>query len=227
MRRLLRSGILGLVLWAAFPADALAVLGWLEKLSGPGDFVGPEFLVPFACYGERVFMDARQSGSASTPDAAAASRTLFPDWDCRRAKQDRFRAIFAVDLAALSTADSPIDYGDDPKPSVRLVWVMPTVMVPLHPTVRVGAGFGFGRFSGSNDVFDPFWRLMFQPVRVSVTPLRVFGRDRRLEILQVHIGLMMVVGDISASDFGGVGSLRESNEVVPHVEIAIDVARLF
>jgi hypothetical protein len=99
-------------------------------------------------------------------------------------------------------------------------------MVPVHPTVRVGAGFGFGRFSGSGDAFDPFWRALFQPVRISVTPLRVFGKRDWLEFLQIHGSALMILGDIRASDFGGTGPLRESNEIVPHVEIAIDLGLL-
>jgi hypothetical protein len=221
MRTLMRNGILAVALWAAFPTDALAVLGWLEKLSGPGPFTGVQVNVPFACYGtDRLDAPKR--------------KTIYADYDCRFAEEEH-PLVIAIDINRLTSNENTLTYVNidtRDRPDINVAMLVPNVSVSLKLGTRgrvldVGAGAGALFFSDSGHFFKSFWKPVLQPLRLGVKPLAWISENRRWEVLEVAFNATIIGGSLRAGDFGAVGGLDESNELVWNRAILIDFYKWF
>lgn len=242
MWTMIRGGLLGLFVLAFVPGDALAAVGWLEKLSGPGPFVGWQVNVPFACYG---FQDApwpaasegRASIDQTAPAAGGDQRQLRVNYDCLMASADNWSIKFAVDVGRLSSTENELPYpgvDDRLKPNVNALVLMPSASLSfgrftddMGSVIDVGVGVGAVRFSDDGNFFDAFWKPAFQPVRVAIRPLALFRKGVRWEFLEIGLNATIIGGEMTAADFGAAGSFQESNELVWNRAIRVDLFKLF
>lgn len=234
MRALIRAGLLMLLIWAALPSDAAAALGWIEKLSGPGPFIGWQVNVPFACY---VFND-QSTTAQEQPGSASGSRERFRiDYDCvSRARRQR-SIKFAIDIGRLSSKENELPYpGIDQrqKPGVNLLVLIPSASYSfgeyrdtMGNFLDVGAGIGAVRLSDEQDFFETFWRPAFQPVRLTLRPISLVKGDLRWEFLEIALNATILGGELTAADFGAAGSFQESNELLLNWGIRVDLYKLF
>ena len=236
MRAVMRRGILGLLLCAILPADANAALGWIEKLSGPGPFIGWQINIPFACY---VFDEATAAGqSESVKESAPGNQGHFRiDYDCvSRARRQR-ALKFAVDIGRLSSEENELPYPDldqRQKPGVNLLVLIPSVAYSfgeyrdtMGNFLDVGAGIGVIRVSDEQNFFETFWRPAFQPLRLTLRPLSLVKGDLRWEFLEIALNATILGGELTAADFGAAGSFQESNEFLLNWGIRVDLYKLF
>ena len=230
MRTLMRGGIVGIVLWALLPTDAAAAIGWLEKLSGPGPFVGVMVPVSLACYGENL-----DTGTAAQPNQGQAGREpdlgLFVDFqDCLDANTRGPRVTFAVQFGRLWSQDNNLPYAGVPRgeePGVRIFLLIPAISTPVTRFLDVGAGLGFAHFSAEADAFDGFVRGAIQPVRLTVKPLSFFKLGRRWESVELRLNATVFTGRFTASDFGATGPFDERGELLWERILYVDVLKLF
>jgi hypothetical protein len=219
MRTLIRTALLSVVLVAGFPSDALAVLGWLEKLSGPGPFTGVQVNIPFACYGK---------------EDEGERKEIHADYDCDSAV-DRHPLVIAIEIGRLTSAENGLTYANlDPRdrPDVNAVMLIPNVSIPLKLGTRgrlvdVGAGVGVLFFSDDRQFFKSFWKPALQPLRFSIKPLAWISEQRRWEFLEIEFNGTIIGGDLTSSDFGAIAGLDESSEFVWNRAILIDLYKWF
>jgi len=240
MRTMLRGGILGLVFWAALPTDAAAALGWIEKLSGPGPFIGWQVNVPFGCYGIRRPPVAASQERGAAEQALTADdtqgRRFFISYDCLDAKADGWPVKFGIDVGRLSSKENELPYpGVDPrqKPNVNVLLIIPSATITLGGYGRtgdfldIGAGIGVARFSDDRDFFETFWRPAIQPVRIGFKPLALIRDSSRWEFIEISANATIFAGDMTAADFGAAGAFAESNELVLNTALRVDLYKLF
>jgi hypothetical protein len=226
MRTLIRTGFLSVALLAAFPADALAVLGWLEKLSGPGPFTGVQVTIPFACI-------ALPAGTETADDGPAISAR----YDCLDTETDRRPLVVSIDIGRLTSNENDLSYANlDPrdKPDVNAFILIPAVSVSLGKNwwakgyaVDLGAGAGAIFFSDDRHFFTSFWKPVLQPIRVGIKPIAFFRKERRWEFLEIAFNGTIIAGDLRARDFGATGNLDESNEWLWNRAVMIDLYKWF
>lgn len=238
--------VLVLMLWVGVgTAEAQWYRGWLDRLSGPGEFDGQGVFLEFLCYGVKRLPSPRQGQTTGQPDqglpSASVSRELFVTIDCGSADQMKWRAVFGVDVAWYSTDRNPLTYAGDPSSDlreVRLQTLMATVDLVPHAGVdhhallralsrafEVGAGVGVAWFDG--DLFGTTSKLMLQPVRVTLKPLALFGEHRALGILQLRGVGTVFPGGFDAADFGAIpGSWRAGTEFLPTFQVVLDFGSL-
>jgi hypothetical protein len=217
MRRLLGwLAVLGSIL---VPARAEAGWGWLEKLSGPGPFMGLAYTVPIGCYTDD-FKPALWRPDCTPPDNG-------------RDPQDpkRVKLLFGVDIQYLTAGagDNSLQYASGHAvPGVRLWQVIPAVAVPVHPALSVGVGLGFAHFSTRGGVQSGFSTAVFQPLRLTFTPAAAVKTTSRWTALQFKLNATMFTRTIRSEDFGAIpGTFKASHEVLWQPVIFIDVLRLF
>lgn len=212
------------------------ILGWLDKLSGPGPFtlVGAEIEV--ACYGvDRFAKPGAQAGATAQVQAGGGTDTSslwVLDPGCFRADRRRPRASLVAQLAGFVNGDNPLLYNGASGPErsgsdVGGFLFLPAIDVSLNRFVDVGAGLGLIRFSG--DDFNAFTRGAIQPFRVTVRPLAGIGKggdEPRNEWLQVR-ATGLLIGRLEAVDFGAIpGTYTESGEFQWQVQLLIDLGSL-
>jgi hypothetical protein len=216
MRRLFALTALGLVL---APVKADASWGWLEKLSGPGPFMGVVYTVPIGCYKDD-FKPALWRPECTPSDNVT---------DLKDPK--RVKLLFGVDIQYLTADadDNPLQYtGGRRAPGVHLWQVIPSVAVPVHPALSVGVGLGFAHFSTKGDVQTGFSTAVFQPLRFTFTPAAAVDPKSRWTALQLKLNANMFTRAIRSEDFGALpGTFKASHEVLWQPVIFIDVLRLF
>ena len=236
MRAGMRIAILALISSAVAASDATAALGWLEKLSGPGPFVGVMVPVSFLCYGEDLGQGASATANASSreqepaPAERDANLGLFVNNDCLDANLRKPRVSFTLQVGQLWSLDNTLPYEGVPpgqEPGVRILMIVPAISTPVMRFLDVGAGLGVARFSGEDDAFDAFWRAAVQPVRVTVRPLSFFRTGYRWEALEMRMNATVFTGRFTAADFGATGSFNERGELLWERIIYVDVLKLF
>lgn len=233
------SGLLVALACLGMAPEAAAqrgILGWLDKLSGPGPFtlVGAEIEV--ACYGvDRFARPGVQPGAQAQVRASGGPDTSslwVLDPGCFRADRRRPRASLVAQFAGFFNGDNPLLYSsgsgrERSGSDVGGFLFIPAVDVSLNRFVDVGAGLGLIRFSG--DDFNAFTRGAIQPFRVTLRPLAGIGKGGdgpRNEWLQVR-ATGLLIGRLEAVDFGAIpGTYTESGEFQWQVQLLIDLGSL-
>jgi len=218
--------------------------GWLDKLSGPGEFRGWELSVQPFCYGVPKFKSERLS--APTVDSGD-TRLLRREWGgvdvaCGE-KRDRhevddldvdlWRVAVGFEFGRSTSAHNPLDYGgaaagDGPK--VTLSTLVSAVDFAPNAWLEVGAGGGFGWFSTAG--YSTTWKPLIQPLRVSVRPVTLLmagssSHPRAAGILQVKFNLTSFPGGFDASDFGAIpGSWQAGAELLKSFSLVLDFGEL-
>jgi hypothetical protein len=224
MRTATRTVILVIITSAAAAADATAALGWLERLSGPGPFKGPQYAFTLACYGWPGPLSASVGGSAQVADPAASdghATILVPFWRCHEVDPNQL----------LDTNDNPLSYAalqGQPKPGVRAVLVVPYASVSVAVGFDAGIGFGFVRFTDRNsDVDFSSTKVLFQPIRLTIKPLAPFFDSTKWDFLQLAFNGTLILQTIRDTDFGALpGTFREPTEMLWQTELRIDIGQL-
>jgi hypothetical protein len=228
MKKLVVIGLLALAssLVAARPASAQAgFIRWLEKLSGPGPFVGAGLEVYGLCYGLRV------ADPGETPDP---NRKWFWDGNCRRASRDQQRLTVGVQFSKL-VGDNGLLYDEtvpeDLRDSVGATLFLGSADLGVMRALDVGAGVGFVRFTGMPSA--GFTRVALEPLRVTWKPLTMRSRGAdsaamyKREWLQVRLVMTVLPGGFDAEDFGAIpGSYSSGTEVQANMYLIVNVANL-
>ena len=233
---------LGCVLVAAQPAVAQSgIIRWIEKLSGPGDFVGVGYEFFPLCYGHKSGL-VRSTDQVQTVND---DRAFAADLNCRSFRRDGHLVIAGFQVANLwgknnLTYDSSVS--DSFTETVEAMLVMGTIDVGVgHPAIDVGFGAGFMRFSGmpappfNHGIYHV--RLAFKPLAFRQPPVRQEGSEDRQTLLrryqadwlQLRLEWDVIPGGLDDSDFGAVpGSFpRTSTETGLRASVAVNLGNVF
>lgn len=228
--------VLGLLLLPARPASAQAgFVRWLEKLSGPGPFVGAGIEIYGLCYGAEKAL----ATDPETVERSSATARWFFDPNCGRAARDQRRLTVGVQLSRL-VGDNGLQY-DDSVPvklhdTVGASIFMGTADVGVHRSLDVGSALGFVHFTGAPP--GAFSRLMIEPIRVTWKPLAMkpvpanasaaeARAAYRREWLQIRVVMTVLPGGFDAEDFGAIpGSYKSGTEVQGNLYVMANVANL-
>jgi hypothetical protein len=227
--------VIALACLAGSRAEAQGWRGWLDRLSGPGEFDGYGVFFEFLCYGVDRFSpgDPGAAGQPPRDTPGRGRRELFVDVDCSKAdlREGAPRPIvIGVETAWYSTNRNPLTYAGDPPAELREVTLR--TLVPFADFVatswlELGAGVGVAWFDG--ELFGTTSKLMVEPLRVTVKPLTLAfpGGHRALEILQVRGQVVTFPGGFDAADFGAVpGSWKAGTELLWGAALVIDLGVL-
>lgn len=211
------------------PASARAdgLISWLDKLSGPGPWIGVNLNV---CVWRQEM----------PTDPAELESVLVT---CKRNLNEPHWSVYTNAGVAFALANDLNYQGQDiagKSGGVRLFKAGTSAMYTVHPAVDLGFGGGFMVFWG--DRFSRFTRPYVQPFKVAMRPL-LFPRRRRagqspqestgpeLERrawLVLSADWTLLPGTIDGSAFGAPADpLRATNEFIPQFGIWIDLRRLF
>jgi hypothetical protein len=220
------------------PAEAQAgFIRWLERLSGPGPFVGGGVEVYALCYGVR-------KDQPVDPDASGdRAASWFFDANCGRAARDRRRVTIGAQWARLA-GNNTLQY-DASVPAaltdrVSATLFLATADVGVVRPLDVGASAGFIRFAGAPP--GAFTRPAIEPLRLTWKPLamRPVGRGPngtipadaaaalyRREWLQIRLVVTLLPGGFDAEDFGAIpGTFHSGTEVQSNVYVIVNLANL-
>lgn len=240
MKRLVLIALatLALGLVPARPAAAQAgFVRWLEKLSGPGPFVGAGLEIYGLCYGVEKALPT--DPEVTERAAAAAGPQWFFDPNCGRAARDQRRLTVGVQLSKL-VGDNGLQY-DDSVPAklhdtVGASIFMGTADLGVHRSLDVGAALGFVHFTGAPP--GGFSRVMLEPIRVTWKPLAMkpvspnasaaeARAAYRREWLQIRVVMTVLPGGFDAEDFGAIpGSYKSGTEVQGNLYVMANIANL-
>lgn len=209
--------------------------GWLDKLSGPGEFRnGVEFTIQVFCNG----VPRLKSGQSKPPDREwggvdVACNGKRDSDELNGLRVDLWRLAIGFEIGQSTSAQNPLEYegrapGDGPR--VTLGTLVSAADFAPNAWLEVGAGAGFGWFSTSG--FSTTWKPLIQPLRVSVRPVTLLmgGRNERFRgagILQLKFALTSFPGGFDAADFGAVpGSWQVGTEFLKSFSIVLDFGEL-
>ena len=230
--------VLGLVFVPARSANAQAgFVRWLEKLSGPGPFVGPGIEIYGLCYGGIKALPTDPDASERTE--GKAPRSWFFDPNCGRAARDQGRLTIGVQLSKLF-GDNGLQY-DESVPArlhdtVGASIFMGTADLGVHRSLDVGSALGFVHFTGAPP--GGFSRVMLEPIRVTWKPLAMkpvpvnasaaeARAAYRREWLQIRVVMTVLPGGFDAEDFGAIpGSYKSGTEVQGNLYVMANIANL-
>jgi hypothetical protein len=231
-----RTVLIGLVMLAcglvpARPASAQAgFIRWLEKLSGPGPFVGGGFEINGLCFG------AEKDAVAAPDPPASQPRGWFWDVNCARAARNRQRLTVGVQFAKL-TGDNNLQYDEtvpgDLRDNVTATVFLGTADLGVARALDVGAGFGFIRFTGTPP--GGFSRFSAEPLRVTLKPFAMRpvqpgDTPRQLyrrEWLQLRVVMTVIPGGFDAEDFGAIpGTFHSDTEIQANMYIIVNLANI-
>jgi hypothetical protein len=204
MRRQLCLFVVAAVLW---PGVAHASFwGYLQELSGPGGFWGPDVTVRLACVTN-----------------AGIGVTCLQD-----RSPDQYRHILNLRAALQWSADEE-RFGDVTGDRGR-VWVFrlePTYQYRFHPALDAGAGVGVARFSGAR--FDPIYRLSMTPVSLMFTPGAMGGStSRAARLLRIRFDELYLPKGFSGADFGNTATtFHTDHEWLTSVTVMLDLFEAF
>ena len=233
MKKAVLIGLLALAcgLVPAKPADAQAgFIRWLEKLSGPGPFVGAGLEIYGLCYGVEKPSAIAQDNSGEQP------RTFFWDVNCGKAARDRQRLTVGVQFSKM-WGDNNLQYDEAAVPANLRDTVGATVFLGsadlgVTRALDIGAGVGFIHFTGTPP--GSFTRPMLEPLRVTWKPLAsrpTAGASSeqlyKREWLQLRLVMTVIPKGFDAEDFGAIpGSYKSGTEVQANMYIIVNTANL-
>lgn len=215
----------------ARPANAQAgFIRWLEKLSGPGPFVGTGIEIYGLCYG------AEKATVAAQDSSAAEAKTWFWDVNCARSARDRQRITVGVQFAKM-WGNNNLQYDEEAVPENLRDTVGATVLLGsadlgVARALDVGAGVGFIHFTGAPP--GGFSRVLFEPLRVTWKPLASrpsagisSAQLYKREWLQLRLVMTVIPKGFDAEDFGAIpGSYKSGTEVQANMYLIVNAANL-
>ena len=216
--------------------------GWLDRLSGPGEFRGIELSAEFFCYGVPKFpSNPPVAGEAAAPtllarewggaDLACRSKRGSAKVDGQRV--DLWKVAVGVEYGRAEAAHNPLEYESASQgegPAVTLSTLVSTVGFVPNAWLEVGAGAGVGWFSTAG--FHTTGKFLVQPLRVAVRPISLLmaGGDRppaAAGVLQLRFNLTSFPGGFDAADFGATeGSWQVGTEVLKSFSVVLDFGEL-
>ncbi|MGE0592811.1 MAG: hypothetical protein AB7G23_08595 [Vicinamibacterales bacterium] len=206
--RVLARVLLALVCAWSSQLGAAQAYDWdfLDRLSGPGPFRGHGYFYRFGCL-SRIDDgdDTRTALTFLSPIprvrqelpliAPGASAETWAAYDCARdalyqqpgltAPERRYLGYMSVTYTSLGSSENVL-YPDAPAADENQVRIHRLELAYTHrvnSVLAVTGGLGVGIFTG--DAFDTFARVWVSP-SVEVTPLAVFGSNRKLRALKVR-----------------------------------------
>jgi hypothetical protein len=205
---------LSILLLLASARGAEAANGWLEKLSGPGPFLGWDFpTLPLLCFGEEVDRKLFCKGYQDLGRNSVILSFTFSDYDSER---------------------NPLEYGDSSTAdtTVNLKSYAFSLDLRLHRAVDVGVGGGVNRFSG--EAFRSFTRFSLDALRVTWRPVGLFlekdaiqlGQGVKLslrDLLQVKMRATLFPEGFDAADFGASGTFDEPADLLLGYSVSLGV----
>lgn len=229
-------GVIVVLVCVLMPAAASAQIGrgWLERLSGPGPFVGPTIEARLVCLTRPVGADteAERQGREKTSDALEkdlGGKVTFPGdgnamaWfaplGCHFLKsEDRPRLEIGFQYSALTSQENALDYGSADlsaeQRDVGLSLFMLTFDLRVNRVLDVGAAIGRSRFSSDADLFPSFSRYTYQPMRLTTRPLATFASGPWSRLLVIQFDGTRFKKPFTAEDFGAVpGTYVEPGEM--------------
>jgi len=238
--RRVAAGVLAMLLWAGVNeagAQGVGWRGWLDRLSGPGEFSGGELSIQVFCGGVPK-PDKEQPKDSALPDRKwggvdVACNGKLDSAMVKGQRKDLWRVAVGFEFGQSSSAYNPLEYegrGPGDGPVVTLRTLVSAVDFAPNAWLEVGAGGGVGQFSTAG--FGTTWKPLVQPLRISVRPvaLLVRGRNQRplgVGILQLKFALTSFPGGFDAADFGAVpGSWQVGTEVLKSFTIVLDFGEL-
>jgi hypothetical protein len=204
-RQQLAVPVVALLLVACVPRDGLALIGLIEKLSGPGPFKG--FQVPL----DRIVCVV----TPNRPQMTDSEREVL----CATDGADE-----PTQIDAYLTFETTLAWSDTSTtfPAVTFTGLKPLVFFRLHRALDAGIGVGLNRFSGTNFGFTRF----SLPVRVRLIPWWEAGS--RWRAVYVSLQADYFPEEFTSADFpGSAPGFREEGEIVTAAFLGVDVVRLF
>ena len=188
-------------------ADLMSFWEWLDRMSGPGPWVGivsePN---PFVCGPKKVKVQAAGSG--------AVEKECFTDvWGNSLSQRD-LHVRFGPQIGFLKALYNNLDYGGAEAPSPK-AFVFGATVDAGAKGVEFGIAYGGVHFFGEGFGFT---KSTLQP-RVTVYPLIWLKKkdpnntaqnneytSALADAVYVRIGANRIFGEISAADFGAIGA---------------------
>jgi hypothetical protein len=236
MKRAVFIAVAVAILTTAQAAPASAQTGfirWLERLSGPGPFVGGGIELSVLCRG----VETERPGGVAPEGEATPS--WFWDANCGHASRDHRRVTIGASWARMvgnNTLQYDATVPDNLKKRVTASMFLLNADLGVARSIDVGAAVGFTQFSGTPP--GPFSRAVAEPLRITWKPLamkpvspRPTAEEARAayrrEWLQVRMVVTVLPGGFKAEDFGAIpGSYRSSTEVQTNLYVMVNVANL-
>ena len=231
---LIMLAVVALGLVQASPAAAqTGFIRWLERLSGPGPFVGGGIEIYALCRGVET---DRPGGVAAEGEQAAS---WFWDANCGRASRDHRRVTFGASWARMvgnNTLQYDASVPSDLTKRVTASMFLLNADVGVVRSIDLGAAVGFTQFSGAPP--GAFSRATAEPLRITWKPLAMKPVSQRptaeearaayrREWLQVRMVVTVLPGGFKAEDFGAIpGSYRSKTEVQTNLYVLVNVANL-
>jgi hypothetical protein len=180
--------------------------GYLQELSGPGPFWGPDVTVRLACVTDSGIVTCLQDDMP-----------------------ERTHHILNMDVALQWSAGDEERF-DDVTGDKGRVWVFrlaPTYQYRVHPALDAGAGVGFARFSGVG--FDPINRFTITPVSVTFTPGALDGSTGwAARLFRIRFDELYLPKGFTGADFGNSAtSFHTDREWLSSVTLIFDLFEAF
>jgi hypothetical protein len=221
----IRLAVQALVVLLVASVPATASAGIIERLSGPGPFVG--FQLPF----DRLVCAVRTAGGELTTgdvrggpeDANLACAT--------DGAGDPMRVRAYVSAEFTWAHSGPFTESGDDFPDVTFTSVKPILFLRLHENFDAGIGVSANRFSGTGFTGGDFgfWRFSV-PMRGRIT-WPWLSPGSRWRAVHVAVQADYFPGRFTGADFGARpgtagAAFEEENEVVKSWFVSVDVLRL-
>ena len=195
---IIRSIVVALVLLCTprpAHADLMSFWEWLDRLSGPGPWVGVVSEWNPGVWG------ATKEAVAAAGTGPAAKSLEFDKFGTAISQRD-FHVRFGPQVGYLRALYNDQDYGGAEAPGAN-AFVFGGTLDAGAKGVEAGIAAGWVRFYG--DGFG-FTKTTIQP-RITVYPLVALSRnytDKWTDSFYVRIGANRIMGDITAADFGAI-----------------------
>lgn len=240
MRRLALVRFACLLVFLALPAPAHALFWhWLDELSGPGTFNGPEIEIRVVCFSEpgkekATPIEERKRAAAGVvgviPPGCVFTRV--PLENVRRASVNLALSYLYANHTHLKYADKSANH------FVHVLTLRPRFWLRPTRSVEVGAGVGFYRFTGPG--FEPVWRTVLEPFLVDVKPFAlvrdIFHHTDKSDdvrdypdsqwdlLISFRAGFIYSPKGFDATDFGAIpGTFHTKRELLPTASVLMDL----
>ena len=170
---------------ASTPAQAAFSWNWVDHLSGPGPFYGPVFDWRLVCLTEK------KPVKITTVAGIIGSACSYEKGEQRRASIDlNFGFLHAKGDARFADGTE-----------IKLTTLEPTFSWHIWGPFEAGVGAGVYWFSANT--FPSVSRVMLEPIRVDIRPLRLkeSQHDWWAEVLVFRFGWVVIPGGFEPNDF--------------------------
>ena len=237
--RIMRSGLIGAI--GAFlllvPSVSEAQWRWLDKLSGPGPFVGVQGEIKLFCSYEPGEQDQGEPRNLALLIPILSSPCVFPTKGERLPEKRNWAVGVATGLAASFAND--LSYEGNPSTSERVVINVPLELfadVALRPLNKGLSRLELGGFVGTHLFFGasplpfvdgtdviPSTQKAVVGVRLSLRTFTLYGQKRTIGSVKVRSGVMFYPDGFTAEDFGAQpGWSERGRDPVFFITVAFD-----